>query len=79
MNSPNITLLAKNDDIVLCRVKSFTDETVDYGVDICLDDGTVFCECPHFINRLQTEKWGRAKIEDNAHHCKHIMEVLQDE
>ncbi len=75
MSSPDITLLAKNEEYEFYRVKSFSDETLDYGVDIDHVENTVFCECPHFINRLQTERFGGAKLGDVDHHCKHIKEV----
>lgn len=74
--TPSINLLAENEEYAFYRVKSFSDDNMDYGVDIDKVEGTVFCDCPHFINRLQTEKWGGARIDDSEHHCKHIREVL---
>lgn len=78
MSSPNITFLVKNEETILARVNSHTKEGLDYGVDINFDEGTCYCDCPHFRNRLQTEKYGGAKITDKKHHCKHIREVLRD-
>ena len=76
MSSPQITLLAENEEYEFYRVASFSDENINYGVDIDKVERTCFCDCPHFINRLQTEKWGGARIDDSEHHCKHIREVL---
>lgn len=76
MSSP-IILLAENQEWALYQVKSFTNDMV-YGVDIDKDEKTVSCSCPHFQYRLQTEKWGGAKLEDTSHHCKHIKEVLNE-
>lgn len=75
MNSP-IVFLVKNDDTILARVQSQSQEGLDYGVDINFDEGTCYCDCPHFQYRLQTERFGGAKLDDNEHHCKHIQEVL---
>lgn len=76
MSSPQITLLAEDDDIALYNVKSFSDDAVEYGVDIDKNEGTCFCTCPDFQYRKQTERWGGARIDDSEHHCKHIREVL---
>ena len=76
MSSP-IILLAENREWALYQVRSFSND-LSYGVDIDKEEGTVYCSCPHFQYRLQTEKWGGAKLEDTSHHCKHIKEVLNE-
>lgn len=57
-------------------VTSHTSPDKEYLVTVDNEEETVYCTCPHFIYRLQTEKWGGAKLTDVDHHCKHIMEVL---
>ena len=55
----------------------YNDETHnEYLVTIDKEERTVYCTCPHFQYRLQTEEFGGAKLEDTNHHCKHIKEVL---
>ncbi len=78
MNSPNIICLAENEEYALYRVQSDSDPNLSYGVDIDKNEGTCYCDCPHFRNRLQTERWGGAKLDDSAHHCKHIRMVIPD-
>lgn len=76
MSSPDIILLAENEEYALYRVKSHSNPNISYGVDIDKVEGTCFCECPDFRYRKQTEKWGGAKLDDTNNHCKHIGEVL---
>ncbi|MBQ6629533.1 MAG: hypothetical protein IJH65_12065 [Methanobrevibacter sp.] len=75
MNSP-ITLIAEDESLALYRVKSSSDPDLTYGVDIDKREGTVFCDCPDFIYRRQTEKWGGSQLVDVEHHCKHVTQVL---
>lgn len=57
----------------------YNDEShTEYMVTIDKEDMTVYCTCPDFKFRRQTEKWGGAKLEDTEHHCKHIREVLHE-
>lgn len=76
MTSPHITLLAEDETIALYRVQSESNDDLSYGVDIDKVEGTVFCDCPDFRFRKQTEKWGGAKLTDVSNHCKHIIGVL---
>ena len=75
MNSP-ITLIAEDESLALYRVKSSSGPDLTYGVDIDKEERTVYCDCPHFIYRLQTEEFGGSKLTDVDHHCKHITQVL---
>ncbi|AMK16290.1 hypothetical protein [Methanobrevibacter olleyae] len=57
---------------------SYNDENhSEYLVTIDEEEGTVYCTCPHFQYRLQTEVFGGAKIDDTTHHCKHIKHALK--
>ena len=76
MSSPDIILLAENEEYALYRVKSHSNHNISYGVDIDKREGTVFCDCPDFIYRRQTEKWGGSQLVDVEHHCKHVTQVL---
>lgn len=77
MNSPNIILLTEDETIALYRVQSESTDNMTYGVDIDKEEGTVFCDCPDFRYRKQTEKWGGARLDDHTHHCKHIKQILE--
>ena len=77
MNSPNIVLLAENDELELYRVQSESNDELTYGVDIDKREGTFYCDCPDFRYRKQTEKWGGAKLTDSSNQCKHIKRVMK--
>lgn len=76
MSSPNIICLAENEEYALYRVQSDSNPNLSYGVDIDKVEGTVLCECPDFIFRKQTEKWGGARLNNPNHQCKHVKQVL---
>ncbi len=77
MSSPDIILLAENEEYALYRVKSHSNPNVSYGVDIDKVEGTCYCDCPDFQYRKQTERWGGAKLDDEDHRCKHARQVLE--
>ena len=55
----------------------YNDETNrEYLVTVYHEENTCYCTCPDFQYRKQTEKFGGAKLDDNAHHCKHIRQVM---
>lgn len=76
MTSPNITILAEDENIALYRVPSESNDDLSYGVDIDKHEGTVFCDCEDFRYRKQTERWGGARLDEPEHHCKHIRQVI---
>lgn len=59
-------------------VQSHSNNNQSYLVTLDHEEGTVYCTCPHFQYRLQTERFGGARLDDNEHHCKHILEVLSN-
>jgi len=75
MNDVKVECIDK-DHLGLFTVKS-SDGKREYCVDIDLDDMTVYCDCPDFKYRRQTERWGGALLNDGSHHCKHIKSVLR--
>ena len=77
--TPSINLLAENEEYAFYRVKSFSDDNMDYGVDIDKVEGTCYCDCEDFRFRKQTEEFGGARLDDHEHHCKHIRGVLEYE
>jgi len=77
MNTPHIIHVAEDDTVALYRVRSDSNPNISYGVDIDKQEGTVFCDCPDFRFRKQTEKYGGANINDKRNHCKHITEILK--
>lgn len=77
MSSPNIICLAENDEYAFYRVQSDSNPNLSYGVDIDKVEGTILCECPDFIYRKQTERWGGAMMDDEDHRCKHVRQVLE--
>lgn len=54
-----------------------SDGETTYTVDIDIEERTCFCNCPDFLFRKQTEKFGGAKLKDKRNHCKHIRKVLE--
>lgn len=76
MSSPDIILLAENEEYALYRVKSHSNPNISYGVDIDKVEGTCICDCPDFIYRKQTERFGGSKLDDADHQCKHSKQVL---
>lgn len=63
------------DDFMIYNDKSHS----EYLVTIDKEEGTVYCTCPDFKYRRQTEKFGGAKLTDKEHHCKHIKKILNEE
>ena len=59
-------------------ISSQTSPGKTYLVSIDHEEGTVYCTCPDFQYRKQTEKFGGAKLSDTDNHCKHIKEVLDE-
>ena len=48
----------------------------EYLVTIDKEEGTVYCTCPDFKYRKDNLRFGGARLDDTANHCKHIREVL---
>ena len=48
----------------------------EYLVTVDHEEGTVKCDCPDFTFRRMNTKHGGARLDDPAHHCKHIKEAL---
>ena len=63
------------DDFMIYNDKSHS----EYLVTIDKEQGTVYCTCPDFKYRRQTERFGGAKLDDKEHHCKHIKKVMENE
>ena len=59
-------------------VASQTSPDKEYLVIIDREEETVYCTCPDFQYRKQTERFGGAKLFDTSNHCKHIKEVLDE-
>lgn len=57
-------------------VESQSSPDKHYLVTLDHDEKTVYCTCPDFKYRRDNLKFGGAKLDDTANHCKHIKKIL---